>query len=130
MKYLEYLYFEYYSFQERVGNRDIAPFVSMLIIAFTLMLYYFSIFFLGILFIPQGLDMEIFKYVSVILFLFLIALLYFLFVYKNKYKVILKKYRQELTGRKRLGAIMFPLVAFLLFNLGWILKLMQNQGRF
>src|SRR5690554_1910941 len=65
MKFLEYLYFKYYSFQVRVGNRDVAPFSSMLIIAFTFMLYYFSIFFLGILFIPQGvLNMNIFKYVS------------------------------------------------------------------
>ena len=130
MKFLEYLYFKYYSFQVRVGNRDVAPFSSMLIIAFTFMLYYFSIFFLGILFIPQGvLDMNIFKYVSIFLFFFLIIWFYLLLVNKGKYKVILKKYEQELTGRKRLGAILFPLIAFILFNLGWILKMLQNQGK-
>ncbi len=130
MKFLEYLYFKYYSFQVRVGNRDVAPFSSMLIIAFTFMLYYFSIFFLGILFIPQGvLNMNIFKYVSIFLFFFLIIWFYLLLVNKGKYKVILKKYEQELTGRKRLGAILFPLIAFLLFNLGWILKMLQNQGK-
>lgn len=130
MKFLEYLYFKYYSFQVRVGNRDVAPFSSMLIIAFTFMLYFFSIFFLGILFIPQGvLNMNIFKYVSISLFFFLIIWLYLLLVNKGKYKVILKKYEQELTGRKRLGAILFPLIAFILFNLGWILKMLQNQGK-
>lgn len=130
MKFLEYLYFKYYSFQVRVGNRDVAPFSSMLIIAFTFMLYYFSIFFLGILFIPQGvLNMNIFKYVSIFLFFFLIIWFYLLLVNKGKYKVILKKYEQELTGRKRLGAILFPLIAFILFNLGWILKMLQNQGK-
>lgn len=130
MKFLEYLYFKYYSFQVRVGNRDVAPFSSMLIIAFTFMLYYFSIFFLGILFIPQGvLNMNIFKYLSIFLFFFLIIWFYLLLVNKGKYKVILKKYEQELTGRKRLGAILFPLIAFILFNLGWILKMLQNQGK-
>lgn len=130
MKFLEYLYFKYYSFQVRVGNRDVAPFSSMLIIAFTFMLYYFSIFFLGILFIPQGvLNMNIFKYVSIFLFFFLIIWFYLLLVNKGKYKVILKKYEQELTGRKRFGAILFPLIAFILFNLGWILKMLQNQGK-
>jgi hypothetical protein len=130
MKFLEYLYFKYYSFQVRVGNRDVAPFSSMLIIAFTFMLYYFSIFFLGILFIPQGvLNMNIFKYVSIFLFFFLIIWFYLLLVNKGKYKVILKEYEQELTGRKRLGAILFPLIAFILFNLGWILKMLQNQGK-
>ena len=130
MKFLEYLYFKYYSFQVRAGNRDVAPFCSMLIIAFTFMLYYFSIFFLGILFIPQGvLNMNIFKYASIFLFFFLIIWFYLLLVNKGKYKVILKKYEQELTGRKRLGAILFPLIAFILFNLGWILKMLQNQGK-
>ena len=130
MKFLEYLYFKYYSFQVRVGNRDVAPFSSMLIIAFTFMLYFFSIFFLGILFIPQGvLNMNIFKYASIFLFFFLIIWFYLLLVNKGKYKVILKKYEQELTGRKRLGAILFPLIAFILFNLGWILKMLQNQGK-
>ena len=131
MKFLEYLYCKYYSFQIRMGNRDVAPFSSMLIIAFIFMLYYFSIFFLGILFVPQGvLDMKVFKYISIFLFFFLIIWFYLLLVHNGKYKVVLKKYEKELKGKKRLGAILFPLIAFLLFNLGWILKMLQNQGLF
>lgn len=131
MRFLEYLYCKYYSFQVRLGNRDIAPFSSMLIIAFTFILYYFSIFFFGILFVPKEfLNMNIFKYISIFLFFFLIILLYLLLVHKGKYKGILEKYEKELKGKKRLGAILFPLIAFLLFNLGWILKMLQNQGRF
>ena len=129
MNYLEYLYLKYYCFQVRVGNNDIAPFSSILIIAFTIMLYYFSIFFLGILFISQGvLDMKLFKYLSISLFIFIIARLYYLFVYKMKYKVLQRKYEMEIKSRKNLGAILFPSVAFILFILGWILKMMQNQG--
>lgn len=131
MKFFEYLYCKYYSFQVRVGNQDVASFSSMLIIVFTLMLYYFSIFFLGILFVPKGvLNMEVFKYISILLFFFLLIWFYILLVHKRKYKGIFKKYEKELKGKKRLGAILFPLIAFLLFNLGWVLKMLQNQGRF
>lgn len=128
MKFLELLYSSYYKFQIRVGNRDVAPFTSMLIMAFTLMLYYFAIFFLAILFLPdETLDMTTFKYFSIFLFFFLIIIFYFILVYKGKYKLILK--RNEYNSRNRMISILFPLIAFLLFNLGWILKMLQNQGR-
>lgn len=130
MKFLEYLYFKYYSFQVRMGNRDVAPFSSMLIIAFSFMLYYFSIIFLSLLFLPKGaLNLKPFTYVSIVLFFTLIIWLYQLLVRKGKYKEILKR-NERYKGIKRLGAVLFPLIAFLLFNLGWILKMLQNQGRF
>lgn len=131
MKYLEYLYYQYYRFQVRMGNTDIAPFSSMLIIAFTFMLYYFSIFFWFILFLPNWfLDMRLFKYMSIFLFFLLIILLYLLLVNKGKYKNIIKKNEERYERKRSLGAILFPLIAFILFNLGWILKMMQNQGKF
>jgi hypothetical protein len=130
MKYIEYLYFKYYNFQVKVGNKDVAPISSMLIIAFSLMLYYFSTIFLSMLFIPKGvLNMKPLTYVSVVLFFSLIIWLYLLLVSKGKYKEILKR-NEGYRGKKRIGAILFPLIAFLLFNLGWILNMLQNQGRF
>ena len=68
-------------------------------------------------------------YVSVVLFFSLIIWLYLLLVSKGKYKEILKR-NEGYRGKKRIGAILFPLIAFLLFNLGWILNMLQNQGRF
>jgi len=129
MKYIEYLYFKYYCFQEKMGNKDVAPFSSMFIIAFSFILYYFSIVFLSLLFIPKGvLNMQPVKYVSGTLFFALIIWLYLLLVSKGKYNDILKR-NEVYRGKKRLGAVLFPLIAFLLFNLGWILKMLQNQGR-
>jgi hypothetical protein len=111
-----------------MGNTDVAPFSAMLIISFTFMLYYFSIFFLLILFIPKGvLDMQYFKYITIFLFFYSIAHLYFLLVHKRKYKEVLK--RSDAAGKSGLGAILFPLIAFILFNAGWILKMLQNQGK-
>ena len=130
MKYIEYLYFKYFSFQEKMGNIDVAPFSSMLIIAFSFMLYYFSIVFLSLLFIPIGiLNLQPLTYVSITFFFVIIIWLYLLLVNNGKYKDILKR-NEEYRGKKRLGAVLFPLIAFILFNIGWILKLLRNQGKF
>lgn len=128
MAFLEYLYSKYYNFQVRMGNADVAPFSSMLIIAFTFVLYYFSFFFLAIIFIPKGfINVQYFKYISVVLFFYSILQFYFLLVHKGKYKEVLK--RSDATNKSSLGAILFPLIAFVLFNAGWILKMLQNQGK-
>jgi hypothetical protein len=37
--------------------------------------------------------------------------------------------RNNLTNKGSLGAILFPLIAFVIFNLGWILKMLQNLGK-
>jgi hypothetical protein len=134
MKHLEYLYYRYYNFQVRVGNRDVAPFSAMLIIAFTIMLYYFSFFFLTITFIPKeymDLIIPFFKIFSVVLFFSLIVVFYFLLIHKGKYKLIIKSKEKECGEKVNCSfiAILFPLMGFLLFNLGWILKMLQNQGR-
>lgn len=127
MGFLEYLYCKYYSFQVRLGNADVAPFSSMLIIAFTFVLYYFSFFFFGIIFLPKDfVNIQYFKYISFIFFFYSILQFYFLLVHKGKYKEVLK--RSEARNKGSLGAILFPLIAFVLFNIGWILKMLQNQG--
>lgn len=131
MKTLEYLYCKYYAFQVRIGHRDIAPFSAALIIAFTIELYYFGLFFIFItLFTIEQLPINgtYFKVFSIILLLSLIILFYFLLVHKGKYKEVLK--RSDATNKSSLGAILFPLIAFILFNAGWILKMLQNKGQF
>lgn len=128
MNLLKILYCKYYVFQVRFGNKDIAPFSSMLIIAFTIMLYYFSAFFLFILFVPKGIvDTQLFIYISLNLMFIVVIILYFLLVHKAKYKEILKEYEKK---KGAFLAVIFPLFAFLIFNVSWILKMLQNQGRF
>lgn len=132
MKYLDFLYYKYYNFQVRLGNRDIAPFGAMLIIVFTIMLYYFSLFFLIITLIPKEylvVNALLFKYFTVVLFFSLIIWLYFLLVHKGKYKKIIKSVEEHYGNKRSFIAILFPLIGFLLFNLGWIAKMLQNQGR-
>lgn len=132
MKYLKFLYYKYYNFQVKMGNRDVAPFSAMLIIAFTIMLYYFSFFFLGITFIPEEylfFNISFFKSFAVALFFILIVWMYFLLVHKGKYKKIIKSMEKDFGNKRSFISVLFPLIGFLLFNLGWILKMLQNQGR-
>ena len=131
MKFIGYLYYKYYIFQVKTGNSDVAPFSAMLIIAFTIMLYYFSLFFLIITIVPKDmlkLNTPFFLSFSIALLLFLIIGLYFLFVHNEKYKGIIKSYETGNNNGRSFAAIIFPLLAFILFNLSWILKMLQNQG--
>jgi len=132
MNYLEFLYYRYYNFQVKMGNRDVAPFSAMLIIAFTIMLYYFSFFFLSITFIPKEylvLNAFLFKSLTIVLFFALIVWLYFSLIHNGKYKKIIKSMEKDYGNNRSIITILFPLIGFLLFNLGWILKMLQNQGK-
>lgn len=125
MKFLEYLYCKYYNFQVRMGNADVAPFSSMLIIAFVCMLYYFDFFIFLSVILPKSSPNLLWELNATIL-LSIIALFYFLLVYKGKYKEVLK--RSDVVKKSSLWAILFPLIAFILLNVGFILKILQNRG--
>lgn len=115
-----------------MGNADVAPFSAMLIIVFTIMLYHFSLFFLAITFIHKEymvLTTSFFKNFSVALFFSLIAVFYFILVHKGKYKKILIEHEKREPNKGKWFAILFALTAFVLFNLGFIIKILQNQGR-
>lgn len=127
--FFDKLFFRYHRFQEMVGNKDVAPFAASLIISFTLMLYYFSFFFLIILIFPKEnleIDMSVFKIVSLMLGAVLVLGFLFLYLYNRRYKKVLRSYNNKNTSK--LMAILFPTLAFILFNAGWILKMLKNQG--
>ena len=131
IKHLEFLYYGYYKFQVRVGNIDIAPFSAMLIIASTIMLYYFSAFFLIIL-VPKDIlnfNITYFAIISIGLLLFLMIALYLLLVHKSKYKKIIKEHEKNAVSKKGIVLILFPLIGFVLLIVSMFLKVLQNQGK-
>jgi len=131
IKYLEFLYYRYYKFQVRVGNSDIAPFSAMLIIASTIMLYYFSVFFL-IIQVPKDIlnfDITYFAIISLGLLVLLMITLYFLLVYKSKYKKIINEYEKNIVSKKGIVPLLFPLIGFVLLIVSMFLKVLQNQGK-
>jgi hypothetical protein len=95
------------------------------------MLYHFAFFFLTIILFPKEklpLNMEFFLYFTISLFFTLIISLYYVFLHNEKYKYLIDKYERNITSKTL--SILFPLIAFLLLNFGWITKMLQNQGKF
>ncbi|MBI1286301.1 MAG: hypothetical protein GC178_01870 [Flavobacteriales bacterium] len=128
---LEYLYCKYYHFQGNIGNAIVAPFGAIMFIGLTCYVYCISILlFLTILFPKNNLiaNSRFIAWFSIGPSFVLIAVLYFLLIRKGKYKEVLK--RGNAKYKSSFGAILFALAAFILFNAGWILKMLQNQGRF
>jgi hypothetical protein len=132
MKILELLYYRYYKFQVKVGNRDVAPFSALLIIGLTLMLFYFSISFILITFIDKEvleLSFLFSKSLSLCLFFIIIFFLYIKLYYRGNYKKIIKEQEMISYHKGKIISILFPLISFMLFNISWILKLLKNQGK-
>ena len=125
--FLEYLYYKYYKFQIYVGNSDVAPLFAMLIIIFAVLIYIPSILLIISFFFPHMGALYVNKTEYMLFYILLLICFSFFFLYKKKYKKIMK--REELNEKSNLMAILFPLIAFILFNVGCILKILQNQGK-
>ncbi|UQB67783.1 hypothetical protein [Epilithonimonas zeae] len=122
-----YLFYKYYLFQVRIGNADVASFFSTLIITFISFLYVAIIFMIIVFFIiPQSNINVNPKFGIVILIIFFIPF-YFLFLFKSKYKEIIKI--QQSNHKNNIWPILLPMLAFILINVCWILKMFQNQGK-
>jgi magnesium-transporting ATPase (P-type) len=129
---LKQLYYQYYIFQKKVGNSDVAVFSPLLIISFITMVYYFGFLFIAMVFIPKeifNLDIFFNKIWCFSLFISVTICLYLNLVKNEKYKIILKVQQNSNNKKNKIIAFLFPLIGFLLINIGWILKLLKNQGK-
>jgi hypothetical protein len=128
MKWLEFLYYKYYKFQVRVGNSDIAPFSAMLIIAATIMLYYFDFFFVFSIIFPE-IAPKMSIYITFALFISIMLCLYLLLINSGKYKRIIKQHEKLSDRKDGIVALLFPLIGFVLLLGSMFLKALQNQGK-
>lgn len=87
MRFLEYLFFKFYSFQVKVGNEDIAPFSSILIISVVFGFIYHDIVLFCYRFIPFFSDKPLPpRYVFLLVFLIVFIIMYpLVFNKKNTY---------------------------------------------
>ena len=128
MNYLEFLYYRYYKFQIKVGNSDIAPFSAMLIIAASIMLYYFDFFFVFSIVFPE-IAPKMSIYITIAFFVSIMLCLYLLLINRDKYKRIIKQQEEHLVRKDGIVALLFPLIGFVLFIGSMYLKVLQNQGK-
>jgi hypothetical protein len=131
MRFLDYLFFKYYHFQKRVGNGDIAPLMSVLFICFVLEFYYLCIYGTYYLFFssakPPSWISSSYAIITVNVVNFVV--LYFLFLFRKRYKKVLKNHETEWKGKKNIGAIIFAVCPFAVFFVGLYIKMLMNQGK-
>lgn len=128
MRFLEYLFFKYYNWQVKVGNGDIPSLMAVLCILFCLLLCFFDVVMLyGILLIPVG-TFNVSKYSLVVPCILVFIVLYILLATNGKDLAIIEKHKDEWMGKKNLGAILFPTIAFVVFIGEMFVKMLMNRG--
>ena len=128
MRFLEYLFFKYYNWQVKVGNGDMPSFLAVLFISFCFVLYFTDIIMFYFFFLaPNGSFIKN-KYFFSCFYVISFFILYFLLAVKGKDTRILEKHKEEWTGKKNLGAILFPIIAFIIMNIEILIKMKMNRG--
>lgn len=124
MYILNYLFYKYYWFQVKVGNKDSAVFNTILMITLIISLYISAGFMAFVFFIITNVKIKIQPFYGIIIGGGIFFLLMYIFSYKQKYKRIImdKKYKDK----SNFIAIILPILVFLLFNSLWIFKISQN----
>ncbi len=128
MRFLEYLFFKYYYWQVKVGNGDIPSFMALISIVFSLFLYCLDIVSAYSFFICPTSPLKLGKYSFVIISAILFGILYLLLVNNGKDKRILETHKDEWQGKKRWGAVLFPLLGFLIMVIEIVCKILMNRG--
>ena len=129
MRFLEYLFFKYYNWAVKVGDGDIPSITSVFCVAFSIMLYVIDITMVLLFFILPNASFKLTKYFLIIIGIIVFCVLYIMLVVKGKDEKIMRTHEAEWTGKKHLGAILFPIIAFVWFNINWIIKMLMNQGK-
>ncbi len=125
MRFLDYLFFKYYHFQTRVGNGDMAPFMSVLFICFVMEFYYLCIYGTYYLFFssakpPSWLSSS---YAIIAVNVVNFVVFYFLFLFRKRYKKVLKDHETEWKGRKSIGAVLFTVLPFVVCFAEWFIPI-------
>ncbi|PZR20476.1 MAG: hypothetical protein DI535_29885 [Citrobacter freundii] len=124
--FLEYLYYNYYYFQVRVGNALIAEYMAIIIITFILNIYFVLL--TIILQYVFNIDLPtISKPVYIFIIILILLFLYFILVHNDKYKKIIKN--TEISKKSKISAFIFPLFGILAVFIGMYIKMLQNQGK-
>lgn len=119
MRFLKYLFFKYYYWQERMGNHN-SSFMVILFMSFIFMLYFFDAIMLStVLFDKTILNMS--KWMALVVLGVPLLAFYFLLVYRSKDKVILKEYETEWMGKKSFPAILIGILPFILYIVSMVL---------
>ena len=130
---LDNIYYRIYCFQVSVGNSLVAVDYSLLLLLFLCVINVFS----GINFIYAFTGLKILKdnpiIIGLSIFIFCFLLIFFLFIYQNRYKEIIKKNKRKrklIFKENNLKVIMFMVATLILLGLSFYLMILRNKGIF
>lgn len=127
---LDNIYYRFYRFQVSVGNSGVAVTFSLIFLSFLLLINLFSIFFIlhGFLEIKMPFHNAIDGLITVGV---IILINYFLFIYRERYKAIIKNHKNESTKNVRNGnikVIAYIVLSFIMIIVGFYLMIMRNRA--
>lgn len=129
MKFIEYLYFKYYNLGLKIGFKENASTSATLLMSLIFALYFLDmVIILDCVFGCNLLDSWVVGF-FIISFICLLLIFDFTLVYFGRSSRIITKHKEKWMGKKHLGAILFPIIAFLGFILNCFLKMLITQGR-
>jgi membrane protease YdiL (CAAX protease family) len=128
MDFLDYLYYKYYCWQIKVGNKDVASVFAIFAITFVFYLYIFAVLvFIGIILTEQQYEnyntLIKYSYFGTLIIVFISLCIKF--YYKKHYKKILREKKYK--NKSNFVAIMLPIVGFFLMILSIILMVMHEH---
>lgn len=126
MRFLEYLFFKYYNWSIKVGDSDIPAITSLCCMAFGFILYFIDIVAFFVFFLQIHFSI-FYLYLFVCFSIALIIVLYIILVAKGKDEIIMEKHKEEWKGKKHIGAVLFPIIAFLVFCIEVVIKMQMNR---
>ena len=122
MRFLEYLFFKYCQLGHKVGCKENATTSAVLLMSFVFALYLLDIVIILDCFCESNLLGRWAIGFYIVTFVCLLLIFDFTLVFFGKSSRILTKHNEEWTGKKNLGAILFPIIAIVLFLVGCILE--------
>jgi uncharacterized membrane protein len=131
MRFLEYLFFKYYNWAIKVGDGDMPATTSIMCISFCVTLYVIDLVSFYFYFISPEASFGLFYlYLFVLTTIICDIVLYLVLVAKGRDKKIIEKHQEEWKGKKHWGAILFPIIAILVYGIELFIKMQMNRGRF
>lgn len=128
-RFFEYLFFKYYNWAIKVGDGDIPATTSVMCISLGITLYFMDFAMAYSFFItPGSIVSGIYKYLFPSIFPFAFVIFYCTLVIKGKDKQIMEKYKEIWMGKKHLGAVLFPVIAFAIMIIEVVFKIQMNRG--
>lgn len=132
MKLIDYIYYWFYKWQQKVGNSDIAHLTAYVALSLSVMVYVYGIIMLLSVLKWTNLPSPTNSFEAGGFGVIVMLLFYFTIMKNGKYKTIISTYSNETDNQKRRGVIIA--VAYVIFGVlllfgNMYLKMLQNEGK-